>query len=1000
MIAVTLLLLSCASSGKTLDSQQGKRKSGKAEAGTGKAGERPDTSGITVKDVLSDIPTADTSGGLSEGDALIILACNNYLQIFPKTQKSCDVLQIKASTYYNAKKTGPARKAYKELFEKFPESHYVSEAVKMIAQSYYEEKNFTMSEEWYRKLKDIAGVSGSDKEEAVVKLSESIYRTAEGYEKAKDYHKAAKEYERVSTEFPNTKIADVALLNAGLLYEKLSEWSNAILVYSRLIRQFKTSQYVPRSYFRTGKCHEKLSHWNDAANTYITLVKSYPRDPLSQDAIYNAGFCFENAENWSAAAKVFEKMAELYPKSKDASNVLFRAAELYMKINDWENVSRINKLFEKRYGNDQERIVQVLCMAGVAAKMQKKIPQAVKKFEQAVETYHGLRVKNDLNKYYAAKSCFTLGEIYHDRTTEIKLKQPKQVYTRLLEEKTTMLEKSIKRFTAATKFQISEWTTRSIFMIAKSFEDFARDIFEQQRPKKQSIQNQLALESGISSAVVEYLIKQALPYYEKNVNLGIKMKVENKWILQSREKLTALPYFAANSYAKLISLVHSTEGRGNKTRSIAQIGKKLQILQQIAPFQSEAINLYLKTTEMGVKYQIQDEFVKKATGEVTAISYNIGETFREIVDIAKSAPIPRSLTEYEQFLYKIKLVQSGIVEYENNALNAYYKNLQIAKAYNLQDQWVDSTRMRIGQILFSRAYSFDILAVQGLDYPPFPEGAIEEEIDVYRAQFEELGFKLQDQALEIYKDIMAKGKNGIIQGPYLKHTYMRLYQLEPRTYGKRVDKEVVKLLKAGPGWKCSEKPPQSDDWKQAGFDDKEWHNVLKGSIADPKTISGFGDKVPPPMWGGNRGSQFTTAYGKEMQYTPAEKVYFRNNFKLKKVPLDAKMKITAVDSFALFINGKMVKQDSSLLASPAEKAKVFDVRNLLISGENIIAVEAASKGAKGYGLFFVMKMTKVTDDFVAAPPGEDNTLTREEAKKHVFPVITNFERKTKNEKKE
>ena len=115
-----------------------------------------------------------------------------------------------------------------------------------------------------------------DEGEAVARLSEAVYKGAERFEQEGKLTEAAKEYERVAIEFATAKIADVSLLNAGLIYEKTTDWSSAILMYSRLANNFPSSSYRPRAIFRTGKCFEKLSEWEKAADAYLGLVRAFP----------------------------------------------------------------------------------------------------------------------------------------------------------------------------------------------------------------------------------------------------------------------------------------------------------------------------------------------------------------------------------------------------------------------------------------------------------------------------------------------------------------------------------------------------------------------------------------------------------------------------------------------------------------------------------------------------------------------------------------------------
>ena len=111
----------------------------------------------------------------------MIKACDNYIAVDSSSPKIPEVLNLKASVYYNNKLYEKSRTVYKNILDKYPSAPEAVEAVKMIAQSYYAEGLFDQAQSWYRKLKDLA-VGEGNKEEAVARIAESIYRMAELHE--------------------------------------------------------------------------------------------------------------------------------------------------------------------------------------------------------------------------------------------------------------------------------------------------------------------------------------------------------------------------------------------------------------------------------------------------------------------------------------------------------------------------------------------------------------------------------------------------------------------------------------------------------------------------------------------------------------------------------------------------------------------------------------------------------------------------------------------------
>lgn len=916
--------------------------------------------------------------GLSPASQLIIKACDNYMTINPQSPKLAEVLSLKASVFYNNNHYEESRQVYNKIIENYPQSSQEIEAIRMIAQSYYQEKKFDDAQSWFRKLRDIAG-EGGDKQEAIERIAESIFRMAETFEDEEKYEDAAAQYERVALEFPNVAIADVSLINAGNAYEKIAEWSRAILIYQRLRQKYPDSKMVPKAMFRTAKSYEKMQQWDNAAQTYLQLVAKYPHSEMSTASMYNAGFCFENAEKFAEAAATFEKHAMSFPSSEDAADVLFRAGELYGKLNDWPSVTRVNQEFSRRYGNDMDRVVQALCMVGVAFYMQNEQNKAIEQLNNAVSTYTRLRNPSPVNKYYAAKAQFTLAEIYHESHNKIKLTLPRTAYKKQLKAKSDILEKVIQEYSKVLQYNISEWTTRSIYQIGQAYEDFALSVFQQERPENVSLKERLALELGIAKAVEEYFVNHAMHYHEQNVKIGIKENIEDKYILNSKKKLTYLPFMAGDNYLQLVNIALQSENLSNLD-GFALIAQKLQMLQKIAPFQEEAIDLFLKCLELGTMYQEFNEFYKKASELITKTSFTVGETYADISTIAREAPIPQSFDPYERFVYKTKLLKQ-IETYEDNALTNYLKTVKIAEAYNINDDYVIKTKTQLSKLLFNRGRCYDLLCINLFTDPPYPSNTSDAEKDEYRARFEEIALRFQEQAFEIYKGILEYSEKKYATGEYLNHAYVRLYQNFPSEYGVKNEKIDNKSISSGSQWKCTNDSVAG--WLDLEFDDSKWHHVSKENYDTSISISGFPGKIPTPMW--LSPSKPTTGSPKP------DKVFFRRTFYIDNSPHEADLFLSAFDNFSVYLNGEKLQADSSSSVQQYSTKK-WNIMGRLRNGKNNLSIKVTNNNKTNYGLFVYLSLSLSSSEYLPVFPGTKDPVDKKKVEEgaYVFPYIKNF----------
>ncbi len=929
---------------------------------------------VKQKDSVAVAPSVIDSSELSEASKLLVQSCDNYLLVDSKTSKAADVLNIKASLFYKNGLLEESRAAYLKIVELFPGTPQSFEAIKMVAQAYYEEKKFEQAQDWYRKLRDMAG-EGGDQTEAVARIAESIFRLAEQYENEGRYKDAAQQYEKVALEFPDVQIADVALFNSGLAYEKMNELSQAILIFQRLLQRYPASKLLPKAQFRIARSYEQLKQWDNAAETYLRTAANYPTSELAPTAMNNAGFCFENSGKLREAAATFEKMAQLYPSNEDIADVLFRAGEIYGKVKDWESVSRVTREFSKRYGNDADRVIQALCMMGIALHMQSKYSEALERLESATQTYLKLKDPSPINSFYAAQAHFTIGEIRHEMMKNIRLSLPRDKYLRQIKEKNHLLDLAISAYTKAVKFGILEWTTRSIFQIGQIQEDFAMDVFKQERPASADFEERQVLELSIADAV-EKLLEKALHFHEQNVKLGIREKLEDKYVLQSRKKLTMLPCMAAENFLALAEIARQADAR-QPLSGFALINQKMMLMQKIAPYQNRAIDLYLKSLEMGTIYEERDEFYKQATSRISTTSLSAGEIYADVAMIAREAPVPEKFDKYDKFVYQTKLL-TQIEDYENQALDAFLKGLKIAEAYKINDESALKIREEVARLMFVKGRCYDLLHFQLFKNPPYPASANEIEKEEYKLRFEELGVRFGEQALEIYRNVLDYAQKGYASGDYVNHAYVRLFQENPQEYGVKKDTLVELQFKSGPQWKISN-DSSLVEWQLNDFSDSAWQRPQKVYLKT-KLTEGDSTGAYPPMWFGSGNSEQLESY------KPEKKLFFRRPFSLQDVPYSAQLTLFTSCNVSVFVNGESVKAETAL---PDERR--YNLMGKVRKGNNVLAISSEC-GSDIYGLLPHLKVLASSFNYVPKSPVSlqlSSELVRPGVYK--FPTIKNFD---------
>jgi hypothetical protein len=530
-----------------------------------------------------------------------------------------------------------------------------------------------------------------------------------------------------------------------------------------------------------------------------------------------------------------------------------------------------------------------------------------------------------------------------------------------------------------------------VYQIGQGYEDFAMGIFKQERQKNLTLDERLALELGIAKAVEEYCVTKAAHFHEQNIKLGIKENIEDKYILQSRKKITSLPLMAGENYLALVAIAQSVSN-AQKLDGFALIAKKLEVLQKIAPFQERAINLFLKCLELGSQYQQHDECYARASGLITKVSFTVGETYADVAAIARDAPIPSAFDSYETFVYKTKLLKQ-IEGYEDKALENYLRTVKIAEAYAIDDEYVKQTRLKIPALLFMRARCYDLLCQTAMSDPPFPKNAGAAEKEEYRARFEEIALRFQENAFDVYKTILSYAKQNYAVGDFVTHAYVRMFQNAPKDYGVKKEKLEEKTITSGPEWKCND--DSLPGWNALEYNDQTWYPAHKGFASKTVEISGFPASAPLPLWYGDGDPT------RPQSYRPAQKLFLRRSFYSSRAPQKCFLYLAAIGQVTAYLNGNFLEPDTAQSTS-WNRAKKWDLVGKMREGKNVIALRVTTTTPTDYGVFPYVSYISEGSDYVPQPPGAslpmDPSLITEE--KYQFPSIKNFPIPQRQAKKE
>jgi serine phosphatase RsbU (regulator of sigma subunit)/tetratricopeptide (TPR) repeat protein len=180
-----------------------------------------------------------------KSEVLLKLGYENYLRLFPDSDKSATMLSGLGTLYFKYKNFSEAEGYYKILINRFPDSPEVKNITFPLLEAYFWQGNYKISETIAKKILSKQDIDSKISRIAKRRLAESIFKQAQNFSKNKQYSQAGYEYKRVVETVPDdSTFLDISLYNSAREFEKAGIYEIAIKVYAELITKAPNSKYT------------------------------------------------------------------------------------------------------------------------------------------------------------------------------------------------------------------------------------------------------------------------------------------------------------------------------------------------------------------------------------------------------------------------------------------------------------------------------------------------------------------------------------------------------------------------------------------------------------------------------------------------------------------------------------------------------------------------------------------------------------------------------------
>lgn len=860
-----------------------------------------ETSGDTVEiggiDVAR-IPPED----LSKEEVMLAEAYDNYIKLFPDDEKTASYLSSAGALYYQHRQYDLARKYYKTMVTKFPESQQRSVGLLSLMNSYFFLGKYNDAEFVARKIVEVPDIPPDQVAIARRRIGESIYKNAERLEQEEKFMEAAQEFFRVYTDAPYYKeIVDLALFNSASNYEKNNEFKQAISVYDTLVENYQESQYRLIALGKIAENYKQMEDFEGVGASYERIYNLYPDHKDAEAALYNSSLFYARASAWTDAIRVNNKYIQRYPDNPDSKDLLFENARYYLKLDDLSNANRIYDEFAMRYPDDP-RTIEAFFRRGEYYFENQQYSLAKQELQKAIaRSDQFARTGRDPNLLYASESYFKLGEIEYIEYKNITLSYPESNLRAQLQQKQNKLRAVVDAFTTVIKMGSAKGF-EAMYKVAEAYEELGNAIVAQTLPPNLSPEQRLVERDRIFKASVpaydravdEYKnVFQNIPAYAEKLDIALFDTLRNdepavnpvfedtsetirkeafqdstraialKWYQRSRIKVSSILYSVAERSGEFINSYLRQENPA--TGLIYLSWKKLLLERAVSPAVNVTLSSHLKNINMAKELDLQNKYVTESerkillTSNVLADEY--GKLFQNAVDIYKTRrPALYDLIEQGELATTPDGMNSldyndqmmNILDYMNEFITvamAQYKNtLEFAHQNQINNDAVLTTQDR----LFNLSYE------SGTTMLDLSEEA-STQIDKFEALADSTGDPkyqlgivflydqnsiLNEYARKQLEDAYQTSKEFDIKNVWTNLILAKLVELSPAEYLGDIPREIMRVS-TDSNWLAS--TTFDLEWTNPEFSESDWKYAVATSLPPAMVFPGFDSLETAPL---------------------------------------------------------------------------------------------------------------------------------------------------------
>ncbi len=278
----------------------------------------------------------------------------------------------------------------------------------------------------------------------------------------------------------------------------------------------------------------------EAITYFRAVAQRFTGEQVAGLALFNLGACYEKLEEYEPALRAYESLENIGGPKISSEEILVRQLSCLEELGRWDRAITITgRLLAESELPETDRI-DVSLRRGIAFYKNENSESGKAILKKALMDFRILeRRQLPINKYFAAKGYFYLGEIYFDQYEAIALDADDDELRLQLEAKADFLYLARTQYLRSMRTYEGQWLAASLHKLGYGYETMYFSMKNAPLPEDLSsdeiVEYREKLEKRISN-----LLNKAVDAYERNIDLDRRFEIKSPWARQSVERLSYL----------------------------------------------------------------------------------------------------------------------------------------------------------------------------------------------------------------------------------------------------------------------------------------------------------------------------------------------------------------------------------------------------------------------------------------------------------------------------